>query len=219
MLLTGEVRIILIAAEFSKEVTATVLWLREYGIDMRCVRLVPYRMDDRLLVHADTVLPMPEAKDYLVKIAQKEEEVREAKQSTSGKMIPYDLNVGGQKTDDSPMPRKRVFHKVVKFLVQEQNISPEQLRSELRYDSMWEVFDAEPTETEVTERLKQYEKSRYDWHPEQWFRSGGKCFILRNQNSDSHLPKLRVLVEKLHLESKIRWAELPPSTTGQGSLQ
>lgn len=38
-----EVRIVLASAEFSKEITTSVLWLNDHGLDIRCIRLRPYR--------------------------------------------------------------------------------------------------------------------------------------------------------------------------------
>src|SRR5215510_11428842 len=43
-----DVRIILASAEFSKELTSTVLWLIEHTIDIRCVRLKPYDLGGRI---------------------------------------------------------------------------------------------------------------------------------------------------------------------------
>lgn len=45
-----DVRIVLASAEFSRELTTSVLWLIERGIDIRCVRLQPYSFDGRVLV-------------------------------------------------------------------------------------------------------------------------------------------------------------------------
>ena len=44
-----DVRIILASAEFSKEITTTVMWLNSRNLDIRCVRLKPYRDGDRML--------------------------------------------------------------------------------------------------------------------------------------------------------------------------
>lgn len=48
-----DARIVLAAADFSKELTTAVMWLNERGIDIRCVRMKPYAMltleDDRKL--------------------------------------------------------------------------------------------------------------------------------------------------------------------------
>ncbi len=70
-----DVKIVLVSAEFSKELTTTVMWLNEHEMDIRCVRMKPYRDGGRLLIDVQQVIPLPEAADYIVRI--KEEEVRE----------------------------------------------------------------------------------------------------------------------------------------------
>lgn len=45
--LSTDTRIILISRDFGAEVVSTVLWLRDYGIDIRRIRLVPYRASGR----------------------------------------------------------------------------------------------------------------------------------------------------------------------------
>ena len=37
-----DVRVVLVSADFSKELTTAVMWLNERNIDIRCVRLAPY---------------------------------------------------------------------------------------------------------------------------------------------------------------------------------
>ncbi|EDZ3660805.1 DUF91 domain-containing protein, partial [Salmonella enterica] len=37
-----DIRIVLASADFSKELTTTAIWLRDKGVDIRCVRLTPY---------------------------------------------------------------------------------------------------------------------------------------------------------------------------------
>src|SRR5262249_6364532 len=44
------VRIVLVSADFSKELTTSVMWLNEQGLDITCVRLAPYRLKDTVLV-------------------------------------------------------------------------------------------------------------------------------------------------------------------------
>jgi hypothetical protein len=45
-LFANEVRIVLASADFSKELTTSVLWLNEQGLDIRCLRLKPYKDSD-----------------------------------------------------------------------------------------------------------------------------------------------------------------------------
>src|SRR5690349_16324352 len=45
-----DVRIILVSADFSKEITTSVLWLNERELDIRCVRLRAYEHNGKTLV-------------------------------------------------------------------------------------------------------------------------------------------------------------------------
>jgi hypothetical protein len=74
------VRIVLASAEFSRELTTAVMWLNGRDIDIRCVRLRPYKMDNRLLIDVQQVLPLPEAEEYQVRVREKEKQERTARQ-------------------------------------------------------------------------------------------------------------------------------------------
>lgn len=74
--LTGEVRIVLVAADFSTELTTAVLWLNQRDLDITCIRLRPYRMGNEILIDATQIIPLPEATDYEVKIRAQEKEKR-----------------------------------------------------------------------------------------------------------------------------------------------
>jgi hypothetical protein len=66
-------RIILVAREFRPEVTASVLWLRKFGIDISCVKLTPYQLDaGRLVFESATLIPLPEAEDFIIKSERKD---------------------------------------------------------------------------------------------------------------------------------------------------
>jgi hypothetical protein len=67
-------RIILAAQEFPPEITATVLWLRSFGVEVSCVRLTPYRVADHLLVDSSVLIPLPEAQEFLIRRARKDVE-------------------------------------------------------------------------------------------------------------------------------------------------
>jgi hypothetical protein len=73
-----DTRIILVAAEFSKEITTSALWLRERRIDIRCVRLRPYLIGERTLLDIQEVVPLPEAEEFQIQIRNKAEEERQS---------------------------------------------------------------------------------------------------------------------------------------------
>jgi hypothetical protein len=88
------VRIILISPDFSKELTTTVLWLNGTGLDIRCIRLRPYKLDGRTLLEVDQIIPLREAQEYTVRLKEKQEEARRTTESTVD-FTRYDLVVNG----------------------------------------------------------------------------------------------------------------------------
>lgn len=72
-------RIVLVAGGFSKELTTSVLWLSEVGVDIRCVRIRAAEAGGAKYLDIDQVLPLPEATDFMVKAKAKAAEVAEQK--------------------------------------------------------------------------------------------------------------------------------------------
>jgi hypothetical protein len=65
--LDGKPRIILVAAEYTPEVTATVLWLRKFELDISCVKFKPYIFNaDTVVFESSIIIPLPEAKDFQI---------------------------------------------------------------------------------------------------------------------------------------------------------
>jgi hypothetical protein len=87
-ILDRRVRIFLVSAGFDSQITTTVLWLNElYGLDITCFRLTPYRIDDRLLLDVQQVIPLPEAKELMVRLRQRESAARAAVASGDGRRL------------------------------------------------------------------------------------------------------------------------------------
>jgi hypothetical protein len=96
-----EIEIVLVASEFSKEITSTVLWLSAYDLRFLCIRLRPYRHEGKLLVDVETIFPLPEAEDYQVKIRRKQREER-TRRSQERDFTRYDLVCGDTKFKNLP---------------------------------------------------------------------------------------------------------------------
>lgn len=64
-------RILLVSGDFSRELTTSVLWLNDMGLDIRCIRLQPYKMGVDCIVDVQQIIPLPEAEDYLVRVRKK----------------------------------------------------------------------------------------------------------------------------------------------------
>jgi hypothetical protein len=83
--ISRHVRVVLVSAGFGREITTTVLWLTDlYGLDIRCVRLTPYRVGDRLLLDVQQVIPLPEANELTIQLQRKATQER-AVRGTDGR--------------------------------------------------------------------------------------------------------------------------------------
>lgn len=76
-------RIILVAANFRKEVTSTVLWLQNFGLDIKCVRVTPYQFEGQVFLDTEQILPTPETEEYRIRLGIKSQENRQVKEETS----------------------------------------------------------------------------------------------------------------------------------------
>lgn len=80
-----DVRIVLASANFSKELTTSVMWLNDRDLDIRCVRLQPYKLGEELLLDIEQIIPLPEAEEYEVKVREQAAAQRAAASSVKDK--------------------------------------------------------------------------------------------------------------------------------------
>jgi len=80
----GDQRIILLAANFRKEVTSTVMWLYDHNIKIKCIKVTPYILEDKVLIDTEQIIPVKDAEDYLIKLVNKklEEVISKEKNQT-----------------------------------------------------------------------------------------------------------------------------------------
>ena len=182
--LTSEVRIVLVSAEFSKELTSSVLWLNDHGLKIRCVRMRPYKFDSRVLVDVQQVLPLPEVEDYQTRIREKSEQQRVARQ-TNRDYTRYDLTIG-----DS------VFHKLSKraFIFEvvreavKNGASPKAIEDAIGLGNPWVSVEGQLDEKEfinaATEAMdigKTFDSTRYFTTDEELIILDGKTYAFANQ--------------------------------------
>lgn len=83
-------RMIFIAANFRREVTATVLWLLSRGIRAQCFKVTPFALGEELMIDIQQIIPTPEAADFMIGMSSKENEEK-AVQDTQKKR--YELRL------------------------------------------------------------------------------------------------------------------------------
>ncbi|WP_156254415.1 DUF4268 domain-containing protein [Sandarakinorhabdus oryzae] len=67
-------RIILIAARFRREVTSTVLWLRNFKLQIQCIKVTPHALGDDLFLSFDQIIPVRDTQDLMIGLVGKAEE-------------------------------------------------------------------------------------------------------------------------------------------------
>jgi len=74
-------RMIFIAANFRREVTATVLWLLSRGIRAQCFKVTPFAFSEELMVDIQQIIPPPEAADFMIGMSTKDNEEKAVQDS------------------------------------------------------------------------------------------------------------------------------------------
>ncbi len=67
-------RIILVANNYRKEVTSTVLWLLNHNVLIQAFRAIPYSMGSELFLQVEQIIPLPETKEFMIDMIEKEKE-------------------------------------------------------------------------------------------------------------------------------------------------
>lgn len=182
-----EVRIVMVSADFSKEITTSVMWLNKQGLDIRCVRIKPYADNGRVLVDVQQIIPLPEAAEYQVRIKEKQERDRVARESSKD-YTKYDVTVGG-----TPFPRlnkRMAIFRVVKYLC-DSAVTPEAIstvngwgarrfRSADTIIRSGEEFIAGQKAQEAAGG-KPFDAARYFCDDDELLHSGAKTWALSNQ--------------------------------------
>jgi hypothetical protein len=193
-----DVRIVLAAADFSPEVTSTVLWLNERDLDITCIRLQPYRLGESVLLDVQQIIPLPEAADYQVQIRQKQREARAAVDQAAD-WTRYDVRTGSQ--SHNALYKRNVMYVVAKYLF-ETGVAPEELE-EATGRKMFEVVDGEVTgeafRADIASRRPNDPTflKRYFCRDDQLFRVNNKTYALTNQWSKASMePAMTAITSK-----------------------
>lgn len=108
---SNKVRIILASADFSKEITSTVLWLNAQGLDVTCVRMRPHFFQGRVLLDVEQVIPLPEAAAFQVAIREKS--LAQQAVTPSGKDFTRYRVQTLQGETFSNLPKRRFIYRIV----------------------------------------------------------------------------------------------------------
>jgi hypothetical protein len=71
---SGDQRIIFVANHFRKEVTSTVLWLLNHGIQVQCFRATPFSRNEEIFLQIEQIIPVPETQQFMIDAQEKKKE-------------------------------------------------------------------------------------------------------------------------------------------------
>jgi hypothetical protein len=214
------VRLVLVAADFSKELTTSVMWLNEQGLDIRCVRIKPYAYDEKILADVQQVIPLPEAEEYRVRIKEKQQRERVAKKFNPD-FTKYDVTINGKNYER--LPKRAAIFTVVKFLC-DSGVPPEKIAAQVpwRQNSMFRDTEGTLDSDEFLERMKaveesggkRFEEHRFYYDDGELIHGGGRTYAFTNQWGDRCISAIKNLIDAFP-EQKITCTKssspLPPS--------
>jgi alkylated DNA nucleotide flippase Atl1 len=74
--------------ETSEDEAREALLIDNFELDIRCVRLQPFSVDGRTLVHSEVIIPLPEAEQYRLGVQRKQVEEDQEQKARAGRLLP-----------------------------------------------------------------------------------------------------------------------------------
>ena len=195
--LERRVRIVLVAAGFDPQITTTVLWLGDvYGLDIRCVKLVPYRVENRLLLDVQQVIPLPEAEELMVRLRRRETAARAAEDAVSGRDWTQYV-ITGPTGDSEPLRKRHAILEVVQRLHQA-GVPAIDLAGAIpgsRFLPVDGVYSDTDLAAAFVARYPRADGNLRRWHIDSPIADDGRTWVLSKQWGTNTLPTLDALIE------------------------
>jgi hypothetical protein len=192
------VRLILVSADFSEELTSSVMWLNEQGLDISCVRIKPYNYSNCILADVQEVIPLPETRDW-IKGKQKQ---KQASRTINRDLTKYDITIGGQ--THQRLPKRTAIYTVVKYLC-DSGISPEMIADSVhwRKNTMFRCSDGTLNNPGFLQRMKQEEKEggkrfeerRFYCTDDELIHALGKTYAFTNQWGNDTVNAIKNIIQ------------------------
>lgn len=207
-----DVRIVLASAEFSKELTSSVLWLLDHDINIRCVRLKPYRLGDQILVDVQQIIPLPEIEEYQIQVREKVQKERQARTSNVD-FTRFDVQIDGER---NPSMWKR---NAILFLckrVCEKGIDPDEIAAlfDWRPSRVWHAVDGTVDSAKFRELAvakasadgTQFDSRRWSCDDDQLLKVNGKTYAFSSQWGGSKWHRAMKLLQEKYPQFHISYS-------------
>jgi hypothetical protein len=196
------VRIVLASANFSKEITTSVLWLNERDLDISCVRLSLHKLGDKLVLSADQIIPLPEAESYQIEVRQKRREERVSRSEKKDRSL-FSIVFSGEVFEEGFKKSDIGYYTIM--LLQEKKLIDKGVFEFLRDDTSCSFKLLKHFE-EMTDTERRYSKYRFNKEPEITLEGSG-YYIARNWGVNN--------VQKFMDKMQSRFPEISYSSSAQ----
>ena len=177
-----DVKIVLASAEFSKELCTSVMWLNNFGLDIRCVRMNPYLSQDGLFLDIQTLIPLPEAEEYQVRIREKTMKEREARKK-SRDTVRFEVTTEGNQQPN--LSSRKMIHHITQYVISKGKPIEEVVSSiEKVKPNPFHVIERSVSSVEFRRELRRITKDRprrFFIDKGELFEVDGKTYALTNQ--------------------------------------
>lgn len=192
----NDVRIILVSADFSKEITTSVLWLIERDIDIKCIRIRPQKDGANLYFDIQQIIPLPETADYQVKLREKAAEQRQARKHNRD-YSKFNLKINGVLQEN--LNKRQLMFSIISNCIKS-GISPLKLMK-LTGKGRWIWIDkicqtTEEFESAEIKNTKKYDAKRWFNKDNELFHFDGKTYAYKNQHGKGTFDMVNTIFEK-----------------------
>jgi len=193
----SEVAIVLASAEFSKELTTAVMWLSDHDIDIRCIKLKPYKFGEEVLMDVVQIFPLPEAADYQVRVREKEREGRRSRIQNRD-LTRYRLTIADRIHER--LPKRRLA-----FLVIREAVSRGAEPLDVYPGGGWLIVSGHQDEERLLtmqrdEASSKSESVRFFTRDDELFRAGGKTYAVTKMWGQQTLAEVDRIVGQFNLD-------------------
>ena len=216
----NKVRIVIVASDFSKELTTTVAWLLDNNMErmsIECVRLQPYTLNGTTILDIQTVLPLPDISDYQVSLKRKRDRGLAERKERKGDSMDYTkFNLRVEDEEISGLGKGRLIYNLVSELHKRgaslsriQNAATEHNRH------IFEVLEGEIDLRQAFAEIKRGHtdgtirrdtRRRFLGQGDEVFHEGGKTYVLSNQwGIKTTEPTAKAIIEEFRGEVEISY--------------
>jgi hypothetical protein len=186
------------------------LWLTDvYALDIRCIRLTPYRVGDRLLLDVQQLIPLPEASALTIQLRRRETQARAARASDGRDLTRYVIiNPEGA---SEPLPKRRAILAMVTEL-HRAGVTAEQLAGVLPHYKFLPVDGTLNGEVLAEAFIQAHPAARNSlgrWFLESPLHDAGKTWLVSKMWGTDTEPVLKQLLTLAPDGSGLRYEQAP----------